>query len=434
MFGLRRFGIKLGLDTISGILDGMGDPHKKFSSVHVAGTNGKGSIASYISRILRESGCRVGLYTSPHLVKFNERIRIDGEPITDAQVLEAYDAVKEVHPGDREPTFFEYTTAMAFHEFARRKVDWAVVETGMGGRLDATNVLSPVVSVISNISIEHRSYLGDTLAEIAGEKGGIIKPGTPVVTGASQKACLDVFQKIAAGNSAELFRLGRHFRVRKNKDDGAFSYFGIDSNWPDLKTNLSGEHQLENSSVALAACEMLIRKGAKIEFAHVRKGMAGTQWPGRLEIVSESPFVILDGAHNLMAARNLARYISGRFPEKNVTMVLGILDDKPYKSMLKSLLPVCKRAILTRPVINRALEPEVLAEFARDLVSEVKIVPNVRDAVSYAMDTAGKDEAICVAGSLYVVQGKRGSYSLIRSSLADACFGVFGPATGRFWA
>ena len=403
MFGLRRFGIKLGLDTISGILDGLGDPHKKFSSVHVAGTNGKGSIASYISRILRESGCRVGLYTSPHLVKFNERIRIDGEPIADIQVLEAYEAVNEVHPGDREPTFFEYTTAMAFHEFARREVDWAVVETGMGGRLDATNVLSPAVSVISNISIEHRSYLGDTLAKIAGEKGGIIKPGTPVVTGASQKACLDVFQKIADENSAELFRRGKDFRVRKNKDDEAFSYFGIDSNWPDLKTNLSGEYQLENASVALAACEMLIRNGAKIELDHVREGMAKTQWPGRLEIVSESPFVILDGAHNLMAARNLAKYISSRFPDRNVTMVLGILDDKPYKSMLKTLLPVCKRAILTRPVISRALEPEILAEYARDLVPETKTVPNVRDAVSYAMDTAGKDEAICVAGSLYVV-------------------------------
>ena len=259
------------------------------------------------------------------------------------------------------------------------------------------------MSVISNISIEHRSYLGDTLAEIAGEKGGIIKPGTPVVTGANQKACLDVFQKIAEENSAELFCRGKDFRVRKNKDDGAFSYFGIDSNWPDLKTNLSGEHQLENASVALAACEMLIRNGAKIELDHVREGMAKTQWPGRLEIVSETPFVLLDGAHNLMAARNLAKYIAGRFPDRNVTMVLGILDDKPYKSMLKSLLPVCKRAILTRPVINRALEPEILAEYARDLVSEIVTVPNVRDAVSYAMDTAGKDEAICVAGSLYVV-------------------------------
>ncbi|MCP4688208.1 MAG: bifunctional folylpolyglutamate synthase/dihydrofolate synthase, partial [Desulfobacterales bacterium] len=190
MYGLRRFGIKLGLGTIRGVLEGLGNPHEKFSCIHIAGSNGKGSIASTLAAILETSGRRVGLYTSPHLVRFNERIRVNGEPVSNADVVNAHQAVDDVRPrgGARHPTFFEFATAMAFYEFARRKVDWAVVETGMGGRLDATNVITPAVSVISNISMEHRMYLGNTLAEIASEKGGIIKKGVPVVTGVRQRA------------------------------------------------------------------------------------------------------------------------------------------------------------------------------------------------------------------------------------------------------
>ncbi len=403
MFGLRRFGIKLGLDTIRSILEGLGNPHEKYRTVHVAGTNGKGSIASYLARILLEAGYRVGLYTSPHLVKFNERIRVDGEPVSDEDVLNAFEAVKEVHPGDREPTFFEYTTAMAFHEFERKGVEWAVVETGMGGRLDATNVLVPEVSIISNISLEHKGYLGNTLAEIAAEKGGIIKADTPVVTGAEQKAVVAVLENIAREKNAPLYRKGEHFRVRKGAEKDCFSYSGIDSKWRDLKLNLQGDHQLENASLALAACEMLIRKNAEIEIDHIREGLLKTSWPGRLETVSTNPVVILDGAHNLMAARNLAKYISANFPEKNVALVLGILDDKPYRSMLKTLLPVCGRAILTRPVINRALEPEKLYEYAKNYLDNIKVIPSVREAVAYAVETAAPEEAVCVAGSLYVV-------------------------------
>jgi dihydrofolate synthase/folylpolyglutamate synthase len=345
----------------------------------------------------------VGLYTSPHLVEFNERIRIDGEPIADREVLEAHDAVKKVHPGDREPTFFEYTTAMALYEFARRNVDWAVIETGMGGRLDATNAITPEVSIISNISIEHKSYLGDTLAEIAAEKGGIIKPGIPVVTGAEQKAAVDVLRRIALEKNAPFYKSGEHFRVRRNPGNGSFAYSGIESNCRDLKTTLSGDHQVKNAALALAACEILRKNGVELTFDHIRKGLLETRWPGRLEIVSEKPLVILDGAHNLMAARNLAKYIAGRFPDKNACMVVGILDDKPYRSMLKALLPVCGRLILTRPVIARALEPETLLDCAREFVSDVKIVPRVKDALFHAMETAAEDEPICVAGSLYVV-------------------------------
>ncbi|MCU0613914.1 MAG: Mur ligase family protein, partial [Desulfobacterales bacterium] len=260
MFGLRRFGIKLGLDTIRAILKGLDNPQSKFLSIHVAGTNGKGSIASALSSIFKQAGYCVGLYTSPHLVKFNERIRINGTPISDMDVLNAYEAVKVVYEGDRDPTFFEYTTAMAFHEFARAKVDWAIVETGMGGRLDATNVLKPRLSIISNISLEHRQYLGNTIAEITAEKGGIIKHGIPVVTGVNQKEAVEVLKDIAQKQEAPLFRLGEHFRVRKNKNSNTFSYVGISSTWKNMKAGLQGNHQIENAALALAACEILDRQ------------------------------------------------------------------------------------------------------------------------------------------------------------------------------
>ena len=403
MFGLRRFGIKLGLDTIRAILKGLDNPQNEFLSIHIAGTNGKGSIASALSSIFNKAGYRVGLYTSPHLVKFNERIRINGVPISDMGVLNAYEAVKDVFAGDREPTFFEYTTAMAFHEFARSKVDWAIVETGMGGRLDATNILNPRLSIISNISLEHRQYLGNTIAEITAEKGGIIKQGIPVVTGVKQKEAVEVLKNIAQKQEAPLFRLGEHFRVRKNKSSNTFSYVGTGSTWENMKAGLQGNHQIENAALALAACEILNRYDTNFNIEQIKEGLAKTDWPGRMEVVSQTPYVILDGAHNLMAARKLAKFISENLAKNKTTLLIGILNDKPYKGMLKPLLPLCRRVILTKPIINRALEPEILHKFAKDFVEDIEIIPSVKDAFFYAMETVSSDEAICVAGSLYVV-------------------------------
>ena len=239
MYGMRRFGIILGLETISDILAGLGNPQETFSAIHVAGTNGKGSIASALATILQQAGYRVGLYTSPHLIRFNERICVNGQPVSDDDVVASWEAVKSVHHGDREPTFFEFSTAMAFHEFGRQAVDYAVIETGMGGRMDATNVVSPIVSIITNISLEHKTYLGDTIAAITGEKAGIIKPGIPVVTGVCQKSAKDVVEKIAADQSSPVFMKGRDFRVRRN-GGGRFSYWGVGHRWTGLQTALIG--------------------------------------------------------------------------------------------------------------------------------------------------------------------------------------------------
>jgi dihydrofolate synthase/folylpolyglutamate synthase len=402
MYGLRRFGIILGLETISRILDGLDNPHRDYACIHVAGTNGKGSVAATLASILFESGYKVGLYTSPHLVRFNERILINNRQISNNEVVKSYQAVKHVHHGERSPTFFEFATAMALYAFSRHRVEWAVIETGMGGRYDATNVVRPVVSIITNVSLEHRDYLGDTLAKIAGEKAGIIKPATPVITGVRQKQVRTVVQQMTRKKSAPLFMLGKDFKVKRNQA-GKFSYSGIENTWRHLQTPLLGHYQIQNAALALAACELLIRDGASISGGNVRQGLANTRWGGRLEIVSRRPLVILDGAHNLVAARNLAKFMSDNLTGRKITIVIGILDDKPYRSMLSSLLPHCSRAIITRARTGRALPPQKLYDIATKHLSNVRIVPDVAAAARQAVETADPDEVVCIAGSLYVV-------------------------------
>jgi len=402
MFALRRFGIKLGLATIRGMLAGLGNPHRRYPCIHVAGTNGKGSVAANLAAVLMKSGYRVGLYTSPHLVRFNERIKIDDREITDADIVRLYRRVRAALPGGREPTFFEFTTAMALDEFGRRKVDWAVIETGMGGRLDATNVVAPEVAIITNIALEHREYLGNTLAEIAFEKAGIIKRRRPVVTGAKQASALAVIAGKAQAQSAPLFRLGKEFRVRRTQG-GRFAYYGIDHVWPDVKTSLQGGYQVENAALTLAACELLVKKAPRLTPANIRAGLLANRWPGRLELVCEAPPVMFDGAHNLAAARQLARHLDAHFKNRKITMVIGILDDKPYQAMLRLLLPKAARLIITRAKTNRALPPEKIAEVARTMVADIRIEPDVGNALRFAMETAAPQSLTLVAGSLYVI-------------------------------
>jgi dihydrofolate synthase/folylpolyglutamate synthase len=402
MYSLRRFGIKMGLSTIRKILSGLGNPQNTYACIHVAGTNGKGSVASSLASILHQAGYKTGLYTSPHLVRFNERIQVNNRPITNKNVMASYHAIKKAHHGHREPTFFEFATVMAFHEFASQQVDWAVIETGMGGRLDATNIIRPKVSVITNISLEHRDYLGNTLEQISGEKAGIIKNRTPVITGIRQPKALAVVKRKAAVKSAPLYRFGRDFKVRRNAA-GTFSYYGIETTWHHLETGLSGRHQVDNAALVLAACEILSKRGARISLDHIKAGLLKNRWPGRLEVVATTPRIILDGAHNFIAARNLARFLSTNYKDRKITMVIGILDDKPYRAMLNCLLPTANRVILTRAKINRAMEPEMLEPIAKKITPGVTIIPDVKQALEHAIKTASGDNVICVAGSLYVV-------------------------------
>jgi dihydrofolate synthase/folylpolyglutamate synthase len=402
MYGLRRFGIILGLETTRSILSALGNPQNNFCSIHVAGTNGKGSVAAALSSILQESGYRVGLYTSPHLIRFNERICINNRQISDDAVVKSYCAVQKAHHGNRAPTFFELTTAMALYEFGRQALDWAVIETGMGGRLDATNVIHPAISIITNVSMEHRDYLGNTLARITREKAGIIKQATPVVTAITQKQAKSVIQRIAGEKSAPLYMLGKNFKVRRQRS-GGFSYYGIQNTWHNMHSALLGNYQVENAALAIAACELLNKDKTAISQKSIRNGLKKTRWPGRLEIVSKHPLIILDGAHNLIAARKLAKFLVDNFARRPITLVVGILDDKPYKAMLKSLLPVCSRVIITRAKTERALDTQRLFETAKKMLSDVTIVSDVAQAFKQAVVATGFNEVICIAGSLYVV-------------------------------
>jgi len=402
LYNLRRFGIKLELGTIRRMLAGLGNPQDNFKTIHIAGTNGKGSVAATLYAILMEAGYSVGLYTSPHLVQFNERIAVDGQLATDEEILEAYMSVRSIAPGEREPTFFEYTTAMAFSVFAKRHVDWVVVETGMGGRMDATNVIVPVVSIITNVGLEHQQYLGRTLEEIAWEKGGIIKKGVPVVTGASQPKVLSVLQSIADIRKCGLYRLKKDFNIQKNSD-GTISYRGMNHTYPNLELQLIGDHQLKNAALSIATCELLRDRRVLIDERAIREGLRRTRWPGRLEIVRQSPELILDGAHNLDAARTLAKHLETAYAGRDITLVIGILSDKPYEKILKILVPLCKRVICTKPKIDRALPVETIENISRKIVSDVITVPKVDRAVQTALQKAKPNDVVCVAGSLYVV-------------------------------
>jgi dihydrofolate synthase/folylpolyglutamate synthase len=403
LYRLRQYGVKLGLDTINRLARGLGNPHEHFRSIHVAGTNGKGSIAAILSSVLVKEGYKVGLYTSPHLVRFNERIQVDGCPVSDEAAAAAAEAVQLVYTqGGHPPTFFECATAMALYHFASENVDWAILETGMGGRLDATNVVCPEVSIISTISMDHQAYLGNTLAKIAAEKGGIIKEQIPVVTAVKSKEALEVIQKIASEKNAPLHRLGSDLRVRRD-GQGGFSYFGIQSKWNKLKVALCGGHQILNAGIALGALELLMRKGIGISEQSIYQGLAGVKWPGRLEIVSEQPLVILDGAHNPAGVRSLKQYLTNKLNGRRLTLVVGIMADKSWRVMLHTLIPIADRLIITRPQSDRAVDIERLAALIRPFRKEFKVVPRVDEAMAAAIKHASHKDAVCLAGSLYAV-------------------------------
>ena len=419
IYKLGRFGIKLELETVQNILRFLNNPQKNYKIIHVAGTNGKGSTATYMASILRKAGFKTGIYTSPHLVRFNERISIDGEDISDEDVVTAYEAVNAVDIGKRRATFFEIATTMAFYHFARKQVEWVVIETGMGGRFDATNVITPQVSVITNLSIEHTDYLGNTIKNLAKEKGGIIKPAVPVVTAVSQPSGVKVIENLAKKNSAPLFRFKKDFSIRKTQKQNTYTFQGIHNAYRDLIKPLPGDHQRENLSLALAACELIFHRNKEKDTRYdlsqdlVENGLSITNWPGRLEKIQENPLVILDGAHNLKAAQVLGKYLSDKLKDQRLTLVLGILDDKPHDDMLGHLLPLADRVIITKAKIDRSIETEILASSVKKyFTGDLTIIEDVAQAISHAISTSSKDDAVCIAGSLYVAGEAKEKFDL----------------------
>ena len=398
--GLNSLGIRLGLDPIRSLLGRLNDPQESFPSVLIAGTNGKGSVAAMTASILSTAGFRTGLYTSPDLIDVRERIRIDGRMISREDMASC---AEEVQGRIREEvSYFEFLTAMAFLHFQRRKADIAVLEVGMGGRLDATNVVVPLVSVITNISLEHREHLGNTLAEIAREKGGIIKEGGVCLTAARQKPVIGTLEAICRERGgARLYRVGKEIRTTIHRD-GTFSYRGVGRRHERLLCPLAGKHQISNAALALAAVEQVRDAGFRVGEAAVSEGLKQAHWEGRLEILQRSPMLLVDGAHNPAGVATLCRALRNDFPHRRLILLFGVLGDKDYRTMARRLFPLADRVILTRPHSERALSPDRLLASA-GAVSNVEVVEDPGRALRHALSLAGEGDLVCAAGSLYLV-------------------------------
>jgi len=401
LFELQKFGIKLGLSSTENLLARLGRPDRDVPCIHIAGTNGKGSVGATVTHVLTLAGYRVGFYTSPHLVSFRERFVIGRKMISQRRVVELAEQVWQVVSEEEPPTFFEFVTAMAFLYFAKEKVDLSVLETGMGGRLDATNVARPLVGVITNIGLEHTEYLGRTLAEIAGEKAGIIKPGLRVVTGESRKRIRAIFEETTQRLGGRLICLGREVRVRR-RPGGRFDYKGLSLELKDLKPGLLGPHQVRNQALALAALELLGDNGFSATEAQLRDGLGSVAWPGRAEMFPGPPDLMLDGAHNPPGARALARTIKD-LGRRGVHLVLGIMADKDIEHVMAPLLPLARALYLTRPVYERAAEPGRLAEAAQAFRGPIQVISTLPEAIEAARAAAKKDELVLITGSLFTV-------------------------------
>jgi dihydrofolate synthase/folylpolyglutamate synthase len=399
--GLNSANIRLGLGPVSRLLDRLNNPHKTYGSVLIGGTNGKGSIAAIVASVLEKGGIRVGLYTSPHLTDIRERIRVNGRMITREEMISCVEDVrKEVR---EDITYFECLTAVAFLHFFRLRIHVAVLEVGMGGRLDATNVVNPFVSVISNISLDHRNHLGNSLAAIACEKGGIIKNKGVCITAAKQKQVVNIFEDICMQRRATLFMLGRDMKIRMNRD-GTFNYRGIWKNYENLICSLKGRHQIENAALAIGAVESMREKGFEMDDEAVLEGIRSTKWEGRLEILQHEPMVLIDGAHNPAGISTLCRALETEFSYKRLIFIFGVLNDKDYGSMLKRIAPLTDQLIITRPQTERATPPgEIVPVALRYNHRNVEVIENSRDALKRALSLADLNDLICVAGSLYLV-------------------------------
>ncbi len=399
IYDLQVFGIKLGLSSTEAMLDRLGRPERRFPTIHLAGTNGKGSTAAMMASILKASGRRVGLYTSPHLVNFRERFLINDRMPSKKRLAETMALVRAACDEREPPTFFEFTTALAFEYFAEEKVDIGVIETGMGGRLDATNVLEPLAALISEVAVEHTQHLGPTLKHIAFEKAGVIKPGRPILTSANEPKVLAVIAARAGEMAAPFYRLNADFRARWTAR--GLSYSGLRWRLGGLKLGLLGRHQSQNAALALAGLEIIEGEGFKVSPQAVQDGLARVRWPGRMQLVSRAPQLIVDGGHNPQALRTLIQALA-EVPRRRTIIVLGVMADKDVPTIIKTVAPAADRLIVTRAAYERSAAPEVLAAAANGLGFEPVVAPDLMAAVGQARAEAKDEDLILITGSLFV--------------------------------
>lgn len=399
------------LDRVEYLLEAVGNPHESLKSIHIAGTKGKGSTAAMIDAILRESGFKVGLYTSPHLVSFRERIRINGEMISEDQVRDLMTQMKPhidelASQSDRfgHISFFDIYTALGFLFFALEKVDFAVLEVGLGGRLDATNVVNPLVSVITQISYDHIMSLGDTIEGIAAEKAGIVKNNGLVITSPQMEEALEVIRNTCAEKKAKLFEVGRDICFEKGTDGSpaSFSVSGIHGSYENLRVSLAGHHQLINATTAIGALELLRSHDLTICEENIRTGLENVKWPARIEVIQQNPIIILDTAHNAASASALRDTIESNFSYEKLIIILGTSEHKDIRGMGKYLCPIADEMILTKVNNPRAVEPEDMKAELAGICHDVIIAQDTPSALEKAKSIATPRDLICITGSVYL--------------------------------
>jgi dihydrofolate synthase / folylpolyglutamate synthase len=407
---------KFDLENIGVLAERLGRPDRAYPSAHIAGTNGKGSTAAFLESILRHAGFRTGLNTSPHLESINERIRINARQISDEAFAETFTRVRslieEMLANGRlraHPTYFECVTAMAFEYFAREHVEFSVFEVGLGGRLDATNILHPVVSIITRIDFDHENFLGHSLREIAGEKAGILKRGAPAVVSEQRPEARDVILSRARDVGAPVIDLATAYSLENLGEVGRSGSARarineVASGWSiEVTPSLRGRFQLQNALNAVAAARFLQNRGFRISDESIVQGIANTEWPGRLEKIQFEPDVYLDGAHNPSAAAELAAFVQKNLAGRKVFLVYGALRDKAVDEVAGLLFPCADEVIFTEARTSRAVSAQQLAEIAAHHALRSRVIADAEQAFDYALSQAAPQDAIFVTGSLYLV-------------------------------
>ena len=400
------------LERMYTLVESLSYPQRYYPIIHVAGTKGKGSVSAFCASALKEAGYSVGLYTSPHLDDYAERIQVNGEFITHADLAEMVEEIKPHVAKVPEITTFEITTALAFNYFAKRKVNAAVIEVGLGGRLDATNVVTPEVSIITSISYDHTFLLGDTLAEIATEKSGIIKSGIPVVSSPQDEEARVVIEQVCNERNSPLIQVGRDILFEGILHSTSGQTFQI-SPADDLTASveltipLLGQHQVVNAATAYAALNIFCQRGFPVALKDLQRGFADTFWPGRFEIVQPSPTIVLDCAHNRDSALKLRLSLEEYFPGKSVLLIFGASEDKDIQGMFIELMPLVKEVMFVKSFHPRAIEPTKLVNIVQPFGRKVTIIENIPEALEKATQIAGDQMVVVVTGSIFVVAEAR---------------------------